>query len=54
MAAITAVVFASFGGIHAFYFSLVPMSLVLVALFFFKREADRAGALPAPSDLAPE
>ena len=51
---ITAVVFASFGGIHAFYFSLVPMSLVLVALFFFKREADRAGALPAPSDLAPE
>ncbi|MGO4703475.1 MFS transporter [Dyella sp. 2RAB6] len=51
---ITAVVFASFGGIHAFYFSLVPMSLVLVALFFFKREADRAGMLPAPSDLAPE
>ena len=51
---ITAVVFASFGGIHAFYFSLVPMTLVLVTLFFFKREADRAGALPAPSDLAPE
>jgi len=51
---ITAVVFASFGGIHAFYFSLVPMCLVLVALFFFKREADRAGILPAPSDLAPE
>lgn len=51
---ITAVVFASFGGIHAFYFSLVPMCLVLVALFFFKREADRAGSLPAPSDLAPE
>ena len=49
---ITAVVFASFGGIHAFYFSLVPMTLVLVTLFFFKREADRAGALP--SDLAPE
>lgn len=51
---ITAVVFASFGGIHAFYFSLVPMTLVLVTLFFFKREADRAGALPSPSDLAPE
>jgi len=51
---ITAVVFASFGGIHAFYFSLVPMCLVLVTLFFFKREADRAGSLPAPSDLAPE
>lgn len=52
---ITAVVFASFGGIHAFYFSLVPMILVLVTLFFFKREADRAGtAMSAPSDLAPE
>ncbi|WNL48299.1 MFS transporter [Dyella sp. BiH032] len=51
---ITAVVFASFGGIHAFYFSLVPMTLVLVTLFFFKREADRAGALPGPSDFAPE
>ena len=34
---ITARVFASFDGIHAFYFSLVPMGLVLVTLFFFKR-----------------
>ena len=41
---ITARVFAGFGGIHAFYFSLVPMALVLVTLFFFKRETDRAGA----------
>lgn len=40
---ITALVFSSFGGIHAFYFSLVPMTLVLVTLFFFKRETDRAG-----------
>ena len=39
---ITARVFAGFGGIHAFYFSLVPMALVLVTLFFFKRETDRA------------
>jgi fucose permease len=39
---ITARVFASFDGIHAFYFSLVPMTLVLVTLFFFKRETDRA------------
>ena len=31
-------------GIHAFYFSLVPMSLILITLFFFKRETDRAGA----------
>ncbi len=43
---ITARVFASFDGIHAFYFSLVPMGLVLIALFFFKRETDRAG-MPA-------
>ena len=39
---ITAVVFARFGGIHAFYFSLVPMTLVLVTLFFFRRETARA------------
>jgi fucose permease len=42
---ITAMVFARFGGIHAFYFSLVPMTLVLVTLFFFRRETERAGAL---------
>jgi FHS family glucose/mannose:H+ symporter-like MFS transporter len=39
---ITAIVFSRFDGIHAFYFSLVPMGLVLIALFFFKRETDRA------------
>jgi hypothetical protein len=48
---ITAIVFTNFGGIHAFYFSLVPMTLILVTLFFFKRETDRS-ALPAL--LAPE
>lgn len=42
---ITAIVFANFDGIHAFYFSLVPMALVLISLFFFKRETDRAAAL---------
>jgi FHS family glucose/mannose:H+ symporter-like MFS transporter len=40
---ITAIVFSRFDGIHAFYFSLVPMTLVLIALYFFKRETDRAG-----------
>ncbi len=40
---ITAKVFASFDGIHAFYFSLAPMSLLLVTLFLFKRETDRSG-----------
>jgi len=39
---ITAVVFARFDGIHAFYFSLAPMTLLLLTLFFFRREADRA------------
>ncbi len=38
---ITAIVFSRFNGIDAFYFSLIPMSLVLIALFFFKRETDR-------------
>ncbi|MGH8123149.1 MAG: MFS transporter [Rudaea sp.] len=41
---ITARVFASFDGIHAFYFSLAPMSLLLLTLFLFKRETDRDGA----------
>lgn len=39
---ITAIVFSRFDGIHAFYFSLVPMSLILISLFFFKRETDRS------------
>lgn len=39
---ITARVFASFSGIHAFYFSLVPMTLLLLTLWLFKRQADRA------------
>ncbi len=41
---ITARVFASFDGIHAFYFSLAPMTLLLLTLFLFKRETDRDGA----------
>ncbi|WP_250622827.1 MFS transporter [Pinirhizobacter soli] len=41
---VTALVFAHFNGITAFYFSLVPMSLVLVALHFFKRETERVGS----------
>ncbi|EQD41480.1 major facilitator transporter, partial [mine drainage metagenome] len=42
---ITAIVFARFGGIHAFYFSLVPMTLLLVTLHLFKRRT--AGDEPA-------
>jgi hypothetical protein len=44
---ITAIVFSRFDGIHAFYFSLVPMTLILITLFFFKRETDRAGTKAA-------
>lgn len=44
---ITAIVFARSNGIDAFYFSLLPMSLILVALFFFKRETDRHGMAAA-------
>jgi fucose permease len=40
---ITAIVFSRFNGIDAFYFSLVPMTLILITLFFFKRETDRHG-----------
>ena len=39
---ITAIVFARFDGIRAFYFSLVPMILLLVALFLFRRETERS------------
>jgi fucose permease len=47
---ITAIVFSRFNGIDAFYFSLVPMTLILVTLYFFKRETDRHGmATPAPA-----
>ena len=49
---ITAIVFSRFDGIHAFYFSLVPMLLILVTLFFFKRETDRTGAATATITLA--
>src|SRR5262249_58257100 len=45
---ITARVFAAFSGIYAFYFSLVPMTLLLLALWRFKREADRAPAVDLP------
>jgi fucose permease len=51
---ITARVFASFDGIHAFYFSLLPMTLILVTLFFFKRETDRAAVLAvSPAEALP-
>ena len=44
---ITAIVFSRFDGIDAFYFSLVPMLLILITLFLFKRETDREGTSTA-------
>ncbi|MEO6799862.1 MAG: MFS transporter [Rhodanobacter sp.] len=49
---ITAIVFSRFDGIHAFYFSLIPMTLLLIFLFLFKRETDREGAA-APAGTSP-
>ena len=40
---ITAIVFARFGGIHAFYFSLLPMTLLLITLHLFKRQTGGPG-----------
>jgi fucose permease len=42
---ITAIVFARFDGIHAFYFSLLPMTLLLIALHLFRRETEKPGAI---------
>ncbi len=50
---ITARVFAGFDGIHAFYFSLLPMALLLATLFLFRRQLNRAGIdMPAAVPLA--
>ncbi|MGC1523958.1 MAG: MFS transporter [Steroidobacteraceae bacterium] len=49
---ITAIVFSRFDGIRAFYFSLVPMLLLLLALFMFRRETERnevANAVTLPA-----
>lgn len=39
---ITGNVFEHFGGNYAFYLSLIPITLIMIALFFFKRITDRA------------
>ena len=41
---ITGYVFGNFNGHFAFYLTLVPISIVLVTLFFFKRAVDRGQA----------
>ena len=38
---ITGFVFAKLSGQTAFYLTLVPLTIILIALFFFRRELDR-------------
>lgn len=40
---ITGYVFGNFNGHFAFYLTLVPITLILVTLYFFKRHVDRIG-----------
>ena len=42
---ITGNVFEHFGGNYAFYLSLVPITLILIAIFFFKRMTDKQPVL---------
>lgn len=42
---ITGTLFELFGGQTAFYFSLVPISIILVSLYFFKKLSDRQLAI---------
>ncbi|WP_379718941.1 MFS transporter [Massilia jejuensis] len=40
---ITGYVFGNFSGRFAFYLTLVPITLVLITLFFFRRQVERSG-----------
>lgn len=47
---ITGYVFGNFSGHFAFYLTLVPITLVLITLFFFRRQVERSGeALAQPA-----
>ncbi|BFM17508.1 MFS transporter [Maricurvus nonylphenolicus] len=43
---ITGVVFGKFDGQTAFYLSLVPLTIILVTLYLFKRETEKGAAAP--------
>jgi FHS family glucose/mannose:H+ symporter-like MFS transporter len=49
---ITGYVFGSFNGHTAFYLTLVPIALVLVMLFFFRRFVERSGQATYSADTA--
>jgi fucose permease len=44
---ITGYVFGNFSGHFAFYLTLVPITLVLITLFFFRRQVERTGEAAA-------
>jgi hypothetical protein len=46
---ITGYVFGNFSGHFAFYLTLVPISVVLIMLYFFKRAVDDGGGGFDPS-----
>jgi len=41
-------VFGNFSGHFAFYLTLVPITLVLITLYFFRRQVERGGEALAP------
>jgi fucose permease len=45
---VTGNLFEAFDGRTAFYFSLVPISLLMITLYLFKRSSDRAAAAVTP------
>jgi fucose permease len=46
---ITGYVFGNFNGHFAFYLTLVPITLVLVTLYFFRRHVEQVEALAQPA-----
>lgn len=49
---ITGILFEKVGGQTAFYFSLIPISAILITLFFFKRRTDEHELAEGPIDVA--
>jgi len=49
---ITGNLFETFGGIAAFYFSLIPISVLLFALYLFKRNTDELSAMSSEELIA--
>lgn len=48
---ITGRVFGAFGGSTAFYLSLVPITAIMITLYFFRRETERSAKLAAAQEI---